>query len=375
MRRESTTVKKVDLQDRLSEIFQHLHENPEVSWKEYNTTAYITKFLEAEGISYKTFDDCPGVIAEMGSGKPVVAIRGDMDALWQEVDGEFKANHSCGHDAHMTIVMGLILQLKNADWQTGTVRFIFQPAEEKGSGALKMVEKGVVDDVDFLFGIHLRPIEELPLKQAAPSIRHGAADFLEAHIVGTDAHGARPHQGTNAIDVVTMINMGLKNIWLSPQLSYSVKMTRCQAGGESLNIIPGNAHFALDVRAENNLLLEELKKKIEQVIQSAESMGVKISYEWVDYVPGAVVSEEAEQFLRKGILQTYGVEGCTAPLRTAGSDDFHYYTVKKPHLKAVMLGLGANLKPGLHHPHMTFDRACILDGVQILKQTVLEVLK
>ena len=105
-------MKKVDFQDRLSGIFQHLHENPEVSWKEYNTTAYIAKFLEGEGISYKTFDDCPGVIAEMGSGEPVVAVRGDMDALWQEVDGEFKANHSCGHDAHMTIVMGLILQLK-----------------------------------------------------------------------------------------------------------------------------------------------------------------------------------------------------------------------------------------------------------------------
>ncbi|WP_440604268.1 M20 peptidase aminoacylase family protein [Bacillus sp. GB_SG_008] len=368
-------MKREDLQNRLNKIFQYLHEHPEVSWHEHNTTTYITKFLEAEGISYKTFDDCPGVIAEMGSGKPVVAIRADMDALWQEVDGEFKANHSCGHDGHMTIVMGLILQLKNEEWPTGTVRFIFQPAEEKGGGALKMVEKGVVDDVDFLFGIHLRPIEELPLKQAAPSIRHGAADFLEAHIYGTDAHGARPHQGVNAIDVISMINIGLKNIWLSPQHSYSVKMTRCQAGGESLNIIPGNGHFALDVRAESNPLLEELKKKIEQVIQSAESMGVKISYEWVDFAPGAQVSAEAEQFLRKGILQTYGEGGCTAPLPTAGSDDFHYYTVKKPHLKAAMLGLGANLKPGLHHPHMTFDHACIVDGVQILKQTVLEVLK
>lgn len=83
-------MKTVELQDRLNEIFQYLHENPEVSWKEYNTTAYITKFLEEEGVSYKVFDDCPGVIAEMGNGKPVVAIRADMDALWQEVDGNLK---------------------------------------------------------------------------------------------------------------------------------------------------------------------------------------------------------------------------------------------------------------------------------------------
>lgn len=375
LERGMKNLERVDFQNRLNEFFQYLHENPEVSWKEYNTTAYITKFLEAEGVSYQVFDDCPGVVAEMGSGKPVVAIRADMDALWQEVNGKFKANHSCGHDAHMTIVMGLILQLKQEKWYKGTVRFIFQPAEEKGNGALTMVEKGVVDDADFLFGIHLRPIEELPLKQAAPSIRHGAADFLEANIYGADAHGARPHQGVNAIDVISMINIGLKNIWLSPQRSYSVKMTRCQAGGESLNIIPGNGQFALDVRAESNPLLEELKKKIEQVLQSAESMGVKISYEWVDFVPGAIVSEEAEQLLRKGILEIYGEEGCAAPLFTAGSDDFHYYTVKKPHLKAVMLGLGANLKPGLHHPNMTFDHACLNDGVEILKHTVLEALR
>ncbi|PEE40502.1 M20 peptidase aminoacylase family protein [Bacillus pseudomycoides] len=368
-------MKTVELQERLTEIFQHLHENPEVSWKEYNTTAYITKFLEKEGVSYKVFDDCPGVIAEMGNGKPVIAIRADMDALWQEVDGKFKANHSCGHDAHMTITMGLILQLKNASWESGTVRFIFQPAEEKGNGALKMVEKGAVDDADFLFGVHLRPIEELPLKKAAPSIRHGAAGFLEANIHGDDAHGARPHQGVNAIDVISMINIGLKNIWLSPQKSYSVKMTKCQAGGDNLNIIPGNGQFGLDVRAESNVLLEELTNKIEHVIQSAESMGTKISYEWVDIAPGAEVSEEAEQLMRKGILEIYGEDGCTPPLYTTGSDDFHYYTVKRPHLKAVMLGLGANLKPGLHHPYMKFDHACIIDGVEIMKQTVLKALK
>lgn len=170
-------MKTVELQDRLNEIFQHLHENPEISWKEYNTTAYITKFLEEEGVLYKVFDDCPGVIAEMGNGKPVIAIRADMDALWQEVDGKFKANHSCGHDAHMTIAMGLILQLKNEHWQKGTVRFIFQPAEEKGNGALKMVEKGAVDDADFLFGVHLRPIEELPLKKQHHLFGMGQRDF------------------------------------------------------------------------------------------------------------------------------------------------------------------------------------------------------
>ena len=86
-----------------------------------------------------------------------------------------------------------------------------------------MVEKGAVDDADFLFGVHLRPIEELSLKQAPHLFAMEQRGFLEGMIHGEDAHGARPHQGVNAIDVISMINIGLKNIWSPPQSSYSVK--------------------------------------------------------------------------------------------------------------------------------------------------------
>ncbi|WP_163151836.1 M20 peptidase aminoacylase family protein [Anoxybacillus sp. MB8] len=363
------------LQECLFEFFDYLHTHPEISWNEYETTKYIKQFLENEGVRYRLFDDCPGIVAEMGSGKPVVMVRADMDALWQEVDGEFRANHSCGHDAHMAIVMGLILRFKTLQWEQGTIRFLFQPAEEKGNGALKMIEKGVIDDVDYLFGVHLRPVEELSLKQASPSIRHGAAQFFVGHIYGNDCHGARPHQGVNAIDVISLINFQLKTMYFSPQQSYSIKMTKCIAGGEHLNIIPGSAQFALDVRAETNELIQQMRQKVEQIIQYAETMGVRISYKWVDFVPAAEVSVEAEQCIRKGIIAVLGKEGCMPPLHTPGSEDFHFYTIQRPHVKAAMLGLGADLKPGLHHPHMTFDRSCMLDGVRILEVAVMEALK
>ena len=86
-----------------------------------------------------------------------------------------------------------------------------------------MVEKGAVDDADFLFGVHLRPIEELSLKQATPSIRHGAKRIFRGYDSWGGCTRARPHQGVNAIDVISMINIGLKNIWSPPQSSYSVK--------------------------------------------------------------------------------------------------------------------------------------------------------
>src|SRR5699024_1161812 len=147
-------------------VFTHLHANPEISWEEEETTLYIKDLLSSYRCKITTFDDITGLIVEIGNGKPVIALRADIDALWQEVDGEFKANHSCGHDAHMTIAIGTFLSIVNNETlPKGTFRFIFQPAEEKGTGALTLANKGLVDDVDYLYGMHLRPIEELKMGQ------------------------------------------------------------------------------------------------------------------------------------------------------------------------------------------------------------------
>lgn len=361
--------------NRLMDIFQHLHTHPEISWEEKETTGYIARLLKKEGIFVSTFDDCTGLIAEIGSGKPIIAVRADIDALWQEVDGVFQANHSCGHDAHMSIVIGAILQLKD-QVTNGTVRFIFQPAEETGSGALKMVEKGVVDDADYLFGIHLRPVEELPFGKVTPSVHHGAVAFLTGKVIGDDAHGARPHQGTNAIDIISALNEQLKLIHFSPFEPYSVKMTHVEAGGQSLNIIPGSAKFGLDVRAQKNSILLDMQKIIEKKIdQLSRLFEVKIEAEWLKVTPGAEVAPEAEELLCQGILEYGGSDMLASPLITSGSDDFHFYTVKRPKLKASMMGIGADLKPGLHHPKMTFDPRAIQIGADVLTRSVLLALK
>ncbi|MCM3791377.1 amidohydrolase [Domibacillus indicus] len=368
---------ELTFENRLLEIFEHLHAHPEISWKETETTAYISQLLTKEGVRSYTFDDCTGLIAEIGSGSPVVAVRADIDALWQQVDGKFRANHSCGHDAHMSIVIGTILTLKDQVTEGGgTVRFIFQPAEETGTGALKMVKKGVVDDVDYLFGIHLRPIEEVPFGKITPSVHHGAVAFLHGKVIGDDAHGARPHQGVNAIEVMSSLSRQLNTINFSPFEPYSAKMTHIEAGGQSLNIIPGSGKFGLDVRAQRNKVLLDLQKAVEHKIEQISMLyEVQIDYEWMDFTPAAEVSEEAEAFLRKGIIEVCGEQALAEPLITSGSDDFHFYTIKRPHIKACMMGLGAGLTPGLHHPHMTFDRRIIKIGAEALAASVRHALK
>ncbi|MGE8203875.1 M20 peptidase aminoacylase family protein [Heyndrickxia sp. NPDC080065] len=361
------------LKSTIDSVFEHLHYHPEISWMEYKTTEYIYRFLEDRGFSADTFPDCPGLVTEIGSGDFCVALRTDMDALWQEVDGQFQANHSCGHDAHMAMALGTMLVLQEMNIPSfGKLKFIFQPAEEKGTGALKMVEKNVLDDVDFLYGVHLRPIQELEDGQAVPAIYHGSAKFLSGEIIGEDAHGARPNLGQNAIEIGASIINEMKSIYLDPMVPYSAKMTKFHAGSESGNIIPGKASFSIDLRAQTNSIMNKLTEKIEAIMNSiAKLYGVDIMLETKAFVAAAEVNNVAKRLMKKAIVESLGEEQLKEPIVTSGGEDFHFYTLKNPNVKATMLGLGCDLKPGLHHPNMTFNRNAIYAGIEILAKTIL----
>ncbi|MBM7706249.1 amidohydrolase [Chryseomicrobium aureum] len=352
------------------EWYTHFHTHAEVSWKEIKTTNKLAQIMDELGVRYQTFDDVTGLVAEIGQGEEVIAIRADIDALWQEVNGAYQANHSCGHDANMAMVLGALAELKDEDFQK-TIRFIFQPAEEKGNGANAMIDRGAVDGVTHLFGVHLRPAEELDFGKFSPAIHHGAAMFLKGKIHGVDAHGARPHQGKNAIDVIVAIHQMLNTIYYSPFEAYSVKLTNIHAGGESLNIIPGQASFAIDARAQKNEVLHQMKEQLERKLRAVgQQFDVTIDWEWQDITPGAEVADEAANLAREGILDSVGDEALEPEVHTSGSDDFHCYTVRRPDLKAAMIGVGAGMTHGLHHPDMSFDTSILPEASRVLAQVL-----
>ena len=357
----------------VEKVFNHLHSHPEISWQEFETTNYLQQLLENEGFQVTTFDDSTGLVVTLGSGDPCIGLRTDIDALWQEVDGVFQANHSCGHDAHMTIAIGALLVLKKLRYpKTGRLKVIFQPAEEKGTGALSFVEKGIVDDIDYLYGVHLRPIQEIGHGYASPAIMHGAAKMIKGTIVGTDAHGARPHLGQNAIEVMALLVQAIHSIHVDPMVPHSAKMTMFQAGGESANIIPGSAVFSLDLRAQTNVVMDKLMNLVDKAISSvAELSDVIIKYEVMAEIAAAQVDDTAVEMMAQAIRETVGEQFLVPPIVTPGGEDFHYYTLKRPSVKATMLGLGCDLSPGLHHPNMTFNHDSILTGIEILVRTVI----
>ncbi|MGP4073250.1 amidohydrolase [Piscibacillus sp. B03] len=353
----------------LKDIWTHLHNHAEISWQEYETTQYLIDLLKPYNPRIQTFQDIPGVVFEIGEGKPVVGIRADIDALWQEVNGTHQANHSCGHDAHMTTVIGVFQKLADQPLN-GTVRFIFQPAEEKGNGALTMVEHGVADDLDYLYGMHLRPIQELSTGEFAPAIKHGSAKFINGTIQTADTHGARPHLGINAIEVAADLIHHMRHANFDPMVPHSMKVTELHAGGKNTNIIPGKAQFAIDLRAQTNELMEQMTDKVTSIARHLESYhDININLETGAHMPAAIYNDEATHLLDKGI-KTHFPSQRRDPIVTTGGDDFHFYTIKKPQIKATMLAIGCNLKPGLHHPDMTFDFEAIPKAVEILTTTI-----
>lgn len=363
----------LDIAPRLRKIFDHLHEHPEISWKEYKTTTFIASLLEQEGFEVHTFSNSTGLYVEIGQGKPVIGLRTDMDALWQEVDGEMRANHSCGHDGHMTMIIGVLLMFKKLQPQfKGTLRILFQPAEEKGEGALSFIERGLIDDIDYLFGVHLRPFQELEDGTFSPALHHGASMMIAAEIYGVEAHAARPHLGKNAIEIGSSLVEALKSIHIDTMIPYSVKVTKFHAGGESGNIIPGKAFINLDVRAQTNDGMEELVKDIRRIVDAVCKLyDAKIVLKVLMDIAAAEVDEEAKDILEHAIIQSVGDENVSPPLFTPGGEDFHFYSKQRPTVKTTMLGVGCDLTPGLHHPNMTFNRDRLITGVEILTRTVL----
>ncbi len=359
------------------DLYRKLHDLAEVSWKEKQTTAFLCQEIGNMGFSYKTFEDQTGVAAvwdEKLEG-PTVGLRADIDALYQNVDGEWKANHSCGHDAHMTMLLLTMRCLKEIGFTPkGRLKFIFQPAEETGQGAKSLIEKGVVDDVDYLLGIHLRPVQEMPYGMASAAIYHGATAQLTGKIRGEQAHAARPNLGINAVDSLAAIIHAVNAVKVDPTVPMSAKVTKAHSGGGNLNVIPDEAHFGIDLRAQTNEAMTDLIDKVTKAVLAAGGAnGAQVEVETASRTAAAIPNTSIERIVSEAIGEVLGPSAVSPPPVTPGGEDFHFYTAERRHIAATMVGLGSDLKPGLHHPKMAFNLASLRDGVAILATSTIKL--
>lgn len=361
------------------QTYADLHKIPEWGFEEFKTSAYLQNKLKSHGITVTKFTET-GFVAEVEGTETglCIGLRADIDALpFTNEKGETFYVHACGHDSHSTMVMWTLIALKELNLvKHGKVRGIFQPAEEKLTGAISMIKAGAAKDLDELYGVHIRPIQELKSGQAAPALWHGGSTMAEVVVHGHTAHGARPHLGANAIDGAALVILAINSIWINPAEPWSAKVTRMHSGGAIINLIPDKAVLSLDIRAASNVLMEELLNKIKTAISGAASAaGCTAELIIGDSVPAADYDQSAIDVLADAITTVLGSNNLVKPIITPGSDDFHQYKVADPKLKTAFLALGADAQPGLHDPHMCFNTEVIIPGIKILVEALVSRIK
>ncbi|SDD50901.1 amidohydrolase [Paenibacillus sp. UNCCL117] len=370
----------------LKTTYAELHALAEASWQEYRTTHYVSEVLDELGIPYERFAAHTGLVARWKGGAgsapddreqgSVIALRTDIDALWQQVDGISRANHSCGHDAHMTMVLYALKALQAVGFQpAGELRVLFQPAEEVGEGALRLLEAGCLDDVGYLLGIHVRPAKELAYGQVSSAIYHGACAVLEGKVSGVQAHAARPDDGLNVIEVMADIIKAVCAVSKDySDVPASCKVTRLHVPNESSNIIPDFGIFTIDIRAQTNETMDALLPELEAAIHLAgKENGSPVELQLKSRMVAARPDPYLEAVAQEVITELLGEDAWARAPVTPGGEDFHFYRLHKPELHATMIGLGCGLLPGLHHPQMQFDLDALEIGAALLALSVIRM--
>lgn len=368
------------LTERIEAIWQQLHAMPEPAFCEIRTAAFLAQRLREAGYDVQeqvgVYEGRPatGVVGVLDSGKPgpVAALRSDMDCLmFRQADGSECGVHACGHDAHMSMMLAAAEELATQGIDCGKLKIIFQPAEEIGKGALCLLEAGVLDDVDYLFGIHLMSSQMAGSGQAIATVRWTACTLMRAVIEGMPAHGSKPHLGVNAIDVGAAVVNAVNALHTDPLLCGNVKTTSFVAGGGSLNSICAKAELGFDLRSTSNEEMAQLRQRVMAVITGTAAVyGARASAEIVGTCPASSFDGTMAAIAREAIIAELGQEGLIDSAATTVGEDFNFYAMHRPRLQTGFIGLGCNLQPGLHDPEMTFEHQNMAHGCRILQRLI-----
>ncbi|NJR62427.1 MAG: amidohydrolase [Cyanobacteria bacterium CRU_2_1] len=368
-----------NLAPRLIEIRRHLHSHPELSGQEYQTAAYAAGVLSSCGLRVQELVGKTGVVAELegtGEDQRLLAIRADMDALpiQERTELEFASHqpgimHSCGHDVHTTVGLGTAMILSQlATSLPGTVRFLFQPAEETAQGAGWMIQDGVMEGVDAILGVHVFPT----IPAGSVGIRYGAltaaADDLELIIIGESGHGARPHEAIDAIWIASQVITTLQQAISRTQNPLRpVVLTIGQIhGGRAPNVIADQVRMLGTVRSLHPETSAALPNWIETIVANVcQSYGATYKLNYRRGVPSVQNDSALTQIVELSAREAWGSDRVQIlPEPSLGAEDFSLYLDHAPGTM-FRLGVGFSDKPNypLHHPQFHVDEAAIVIGV------------
>lgn len=358
-----------NLDSELINLYHDLHEKPELPHEEFKTTALIKKLMEEVDIKVLDLPIETGLVAEVkGNPKgPVVALRCDIDALpiLEETSLPYKSKidgrmHACGHDFHTVVMIGAAYLVKKYQSSLiGTVKFIFQPAEETGDGAQAILKTGVLDDVDVIFGIHNIPDEDVGVLGIKSGAMTAAVDRFRIDIQGVGTHAGKPHQGIDPIIIASTIVTSLQTIVsrnINPLNEGLLSITHIE-GGNTWNVIPDTAFLEGTVRTMNNETREMIPKRMKAIAEGiAQSFGGSIKMSWHSGSLATNNDEEWSEFATTVAKRCgYNVKKISMGLE---GEDFAYYQEKIP---GVFIIVGTGKSFAHHHPKFKVNETAIID--------------
>ncbi len=381
-----------EIKDYVTQLRRHIHKHPELGFQEYETTKLIKKELESYGVEVLALDIPTGAVGILKGTKDgpdtVTAIRADIDALpiVEKTGLEYASvnegiMHACGHDGNTAILLGTAKLLSRmTDQFSGTVKFIFQPAEETLKGAKAMIEAGALENpkVDSMVALHAWAYLPAGVIGKWKGAYHASADSFSIKIIGESGHGSRPHEQSDSLLTAAHIVVGLQNI-VSRQISAleSAVLSVCTFnGGTAVNVIPQSVNLTGTVRTHSKEIRESMPNKMEKIIKNtAEAFGCEYEFIYDWGVPRTFFDPEIVDIFTEGIVEAVGEDYVTdLPGPHMGSEDFALFNEKIPSSALFRLG---NANPNgevipTHSDIFNFNDDAIPYGITAFTQFVLK---
>ena len=370
----------------LVRIRRRVHAHPELGRRESATSALILRTLDADGIKAKLMPTGTGVIAEVGSGEKVVGLRADIDALpLSESTGLSFAStlpnvaHACGHDVHLTVLLGAARALARAGDLGGRVRLIFQPAEEVfPGGSHDVIAAGGLDGLSRLFALHCDPrlqVGYVGLKSGAIT---STSDQLELRISGAGGHTSRPHLTTDLIYALGTVITGLPALLtrrLDPRAS-AVMVWGAVHAGEAANAIPLDGVLRGTLRLMDRRAWDAAESLVRELVaQLLAPTGAAFELDYFRGVPPVENEQVSTDLMRTAAQRALGVEAARPAEQSTGAEDFAVFLEQVPGSLA-RLGVwdGVGPRVDLHSSRFTADERAIAAGVRLMAHTAVAAL-
>lgn len=373
----------------LIRVRRDFHMQPETLFEEVRTTERIKALLNELGIEHHGFEDMTGVVGLVRGSQPgkAIGLRADIDALPVQELNELPyisrhegRMHACGHDAHTAIMLGVAKQITASSLSEqikGNVKFLFQPAEEGGGGARKMIEHGVLENphVDRIVAGHMGPDMEVGTVGIYSAQSHASADRFRLIIRGKGGHGGRPHQTIDPIVAGAHFVTALQSVVgrnIDPIDGAVITVAKFRAG-EAENVIPEYAELAGTIRALVQPVRQKVWQRIREISCGIENtFGVKCDLELIEGYPACTNDEEVSHFLHQISSDLLGPDKVEYIPPTTGAEDFAYFSLERPSA-IIRLGCGNQTKGivhPLHSPYFDLDEEVLSIGVRIFTEAV-----